>query len=152
MGVPSLPPADNSFTWSSFSDAAWDQATGNCGLGWQLRDSENSITECSSSYRRFVPSALVAEALAVKAAVTAAVSSHVCCLSVNSDSKNLILLLKTQGQDVALRGVLHDIHVLSRSLASISFTFIPRLLNVQADSLAKAALSSMSSPAFVAVD
>ncbi|RID65727.1 hypothetical protein BRARA_D00905 [Brassica rapa] len=69
--------------------------------------------------------------------------------AVSSDSKNLILLLRNHGQDVALRGVLHDIHVLSRSLVSISFNFIPRLANVQADSLAKAALFSLSSPATV---
>ncbi|KAL0737051.1 hypothetical protein Bca4012_013261 [Brassica carinata] len=124
-------PATNSFTWSTFSDAAWDQETGNCGLGWQLRDSENSIAESSSSHRRFVPSALVAEVLAVKATVASAVSHHVSNLIVNSDSKNLVLLLKTQGQDMNLRGVLHDIYVLSRSLTSISYHFVPRLANVQ---------------------
>ena len=94
----------------------------------------------------------MAEALAVKAAVTAAVSSHVSSLTVNFDSKNLILLLKTQGQDVALRGVLHDIHVLSRSFLSISFKFIPHLANVQADSLAKPALLSLSFSASDVVD
>lgn len=145
----SLSPAVNSFTWSVFSDAAWDQATGNCGLGWQLRDSENAVAESSSTHRRFVSSALVAEALAVKAAVTTAVQFHVSSLTVNSDSKNLILLLKTQGQDVALRGVLHDIHVLSQSFTSISFNFIPRLANSQADTLAKTALFALSSPASI---
>lgn len=133
--------------WFTFSDAAWDLTTGNSGLGWQLRDSTNSMVESSSSHRRCVSSALVAEALAVKAAITAAVSHHVSSLTVNSDSKNLILLLKTQGQDVVLRGLLHDIHVLASSLASISFVFVPRLANVQADLLAKAALASCSSPA-----
>lgn len=138
-----------SYMWSAISDAAWDHTTGNCGLGWQLRDSENSMAEFSSSHRRSVPSALVAEALAVKAMITAAVSSQVSSLTINSDSKNLILLLKTQGQDVALRGVLHDIHVLASSLASISYVFVPRLANVQADLLAKAALVSISSPATI---
>lgn len=139
-------PRVNSYMWSAFSDAAWDQTTGNCGIGWQLRDSENSLAEYSSSYWRSVPSALVAEALAVKAAINAAVSSQVSSLTVNSDSKNLILLLKTQGQDVALRGVLHDIHVLASSLTSIVYVFVPRLANVQADLLAKAALVSISFP------
>ncbi|KAH0855849.1 hypothetical protein HID58_084110 [Brassica napus] len=75
--VPSLPvQSANSYTWSSFSDAAWDSSSGNCGLGWQLRDSTDSCTEQGSSHRRFVPSALVAEALAVKAALTAATSSQ----------------------------------------------------------------------------
>lgn len=132
--------APNTYTWTSFSDAAWDPITGNCGMGWQLRDANNLIAENSSSHRRFVPSALVAEALAVKAALSAAVSSHVRSLTMYSDSKNLVALLKNQGHDVALKGVLHDIRVLARSLDSISFLFIPRLSNIDADTLAKAAL------------
>lgn len=83
----------------------------------------------------------MAEALAVKAAMTAALSSHVSSIIVCSDSKNFVSLLKFHGQDVALKGVLHDIRVLARSFSSISFRFIPRLANVKADSLAKAALS-----------
>ncbi|KAF3489016.1 hypothetical protein F2Q69_00055347 [Brassica cretica] len=43
------------------------------------------------------------------------------------------------------KGVLHDITVLARSLDSVSFIYIPRLANVQADSIAKAALLSLSS-------
>ena len=155
---PSLPPAvvpygplptDNSYTWSVFSDAAWDSSTGNCGMGWQLRDSLDVCAETSSSHRRFVPSALVAEALAVKAAVTAALSSHVSSLRVYSDSKSLILLLKSQGQDVSLKGVLHDIKILARSFESISFCFVPRLANSVADSIAKTALYSLHSSVLV---
>lgn len=56
------------------------------------------------SHCRVVPSVLVAEVLMVKAAVGAAVSSHVKCLKVLSDSKALILLLNSQIQDVCLKG------------------------------------------------
>ncbi|CAG7868669.1 unnamed protein product, partial [Brassica rapa] len=114
-------------------------------IGWLLRDADNAVAESSSSHRRYVPSALVAEALAVKAAITAAISSHVSSIRVYSDSKTLISLLKTQGQDVVLKGVLHDINVLARSFSSISFMFVPRLANVEADLLAKAALFSIDS-------
>ncbi|KAG2320946.1 hypothetical protein Bca52824_014159 [Brassica carinata] len=120
--------------------AVWDPITGNCGLGWQLRDANNLIAENSSSHRRSVPSALVAEALAVKATLFAAASSHVRSLTMYSDSKKLVALLKNQGQDVALQGVLHDIRLLARSLDSISFHFIPCLSNIDADTLAKTAL------------
>lgn len=139
-----LPPT-NSFTWCSFSDAAWNATTGDCGLGWILRDADGSVAERSSSHRRYVPSALVAEALAVKAAITAAISSHVSSIRVCSDSKILISLLKAQGKDVVLKGVLHDISVLARSFATIQFMFVPRLANVEADLLAKAALLSIVS-------
>lgn len=88
-------PINNSYTWSVFSDAAWDPSSGKCGLGWILYDAKNSIVESSSSHWRLVSSALVAEALAVKAALTAAVSSHVLSLNVFSDSKTLVLLLQS---------------------------------------------------------
>lgn len=140
-------PATNSYTWSSFSDGAWDVATGNCGIGWLLRGADNSVAESSSSHRRFVSSALVAEALAVKTAFSAAVSSHVSSIVIHSDSKNLISILKSQGQDVVLKGVLYDIRLLARSFSSISFVYVPRLANVEADLLAKAALVSISSSA-----
>lgn len=105
------------------------------------------MAESSSSYRRFVPSALVAEALAVKSAVMAAVASQVNSLIVYSDSKTLILLLKSQGHDVSLKDILHDICLLALSFTSISFTFIPRLANDQADSLVKIALYDLCSSA-----
>ncbi|XP_013614191.1 PREDICTED: uncharacterized protein LOC106320384 [Brassica oleracea var. oleracea] len=138
-------PVANSYTWSSYSDAAWNPSTWNCGIGWLLRDADNAVAERSSSYWRYVPSALVAEALAVKAAITAAISSHVSSIRVYSDSKNLVSLLKNQGQDVVLKGVLHDINVLARSFSYISFIFVPRLKNVEADLLAKAALFPIDS-------
>ncbi|KAH0924512.1 hypothetical protein HID58_016768 [Brassica napus] len=138
-------PVTNSYTWSVYSDAAWNPSTGNCGLGWYLQDAEKVHTDCFSSHRRFVSSALVAEALAVKAAFMAATSSHVSSLNVFSDSKVLISLLKSQTQDVALKGVLHDIFIMAQTFQSISFHFIPRLTNVVADSLAKSALYSLHS-------
>lgn len=140
-------PIANSYTWSVFYDAAWDSSTRNCGMGWQLCDANNSIIERSSSHRRFVPSALVVEALAVKAALVAAVSSHVSSINLFSGCKNLISLLHTQGQDVTLKGILHDIAMLASSFTSICFIYIPRLANVRADLLAKEALFSLSSSA-----
>ena len=89
-------------TWSSFSDAAWDSISGNCGIGWLIRDSSNTFTESSSVYRCYVPPALVAEALAVKAAMTAAISSYVSSLLVCSDSKTFISLLKFHGPGCGL--------------------------------------------------
>lgn len=122
----------------------WEASTGHCGLGWQLLNADGTCAESSSPHRRFVTSALVAETLAV----TAAVSSHISSLVVFSDSKALILLLNSQGQDVALKGIFHDIHQLAQSFSSISFRFISRLANVHADSLAKSALYQLRSDHF----
>lgn len=87
----------------------------------------------------------MAEALAVKVAVTAALSSHVRCIRICSDSENLISLMNSQGHDVVLKGVFHDIRVLARSFSSIHFIYVSRLANVDADFLVKAALSSIDS-------
>ena len=87
----------------------------------------------------------MAEALAVKAALTAATSSQVCSIRVYSDSKSLIKLLNSQDCDVSLKGVLHDINCLAHSFESISFCFIPRLANCVADSIAKTALYDLQS-------
>lgn len=143
VSIHHFPPPSNSYTWSVFSDAAWNASNGNCGLGWCLRDDDASHTEESSYHCRSVPSTLVAEALAVKAAINATVSSHVRCLNVFSDSKALIL--KSQAKDVVLKGILHDISILASSFESIPFNYLPRLANVVADSLAKSALYSFES-------
>ena len=45
---------------------------------------------------------------------------------------------------VAIRGILHDIGVLSASFNSISFRFISRVCNEPADRLAKNALFQLS--------
>uniref|UniRef100_A0A0D3D255 RNase H type-1 domain-containing protein n=1 Tax=Brassica oleracea var. oleracea TaxID=109376 RepID=A0A0D3D255_BRAOL len=95
-------------------DAAWDSISGNCGIGWLIRDSSNTFTESSSVYRCYVPPALVAEALAVKAAMTAAISSYVSSLLVCSDSKTFISLLKFHGPGCGLERC--DLRLLSNKL------------------------------------
>ena len=85
--------------------------------------------------------------MVVKAAMGAALSSHVSSINIFSDSKNLILLLKTQEHDVVLKNVLHDIRFMARSFTSISFHFIPRLVNVQADSAALFSITSSATSA-----
>ena len=57
-------------SWSVFSDAAWESVSGNCGMGWHFHDNMSSPAGSTSSKRRSVSSALVAEALALKAAIT----------------------------------------------------------------------------------
>ncbi|WZZ43079.1 hypothetical protein YC2023_039338 [Brassica napus] len=53
--------------------AAWDATTGNCVLGWHISDADATSASNFTSKRRHVPSALVAEALALKTAVSTAV-------------------------------------------------------------------------------
>ena len=61
-----------------------------------------------------------------------------------SDSKSLIDIITGKKVVVALRGILHDIGVLSASFNSISFSLISRTCNEPADRLAKNALFQIS--------
>lgn len=64
-----------------------------------------------------------------------------------SDCRSLTDNLTGKTSVTGLEGILHDISMLSHSLSSISFVFIPRLKNVAADTLAKSALVvSVNSP------
>ncbi|KAF3573638.1 hypothetical protein F2Q69_00060257 [Brassica cretica] len=95
------------------------------------------------THRHNVASALVAETLAIRAAIAWAatsVSSNERPVVVLSDTKVLVDLLNTKKIDVKLQSVRYDIYDLDRPLVSISFKFIPRLENSIADLVAKTAL------------
>ena len=127
-----------------FVDAAWDVRSGFGGMGWFFTNRDTGFIAQDSTNRRYVASALVAETLAVKAALTAAISSGFRALTIYSDSKTLVTLLTSGGKCVELQSLLHDIHMLCTFLESISFCFVPRSENNEADSLAKAALFNLS--------
>ena len=122
------------------SDAAWNSSTCDGGLGWVALNHQGDSCFQGSSFRRYVASALVAEAMALKSGHDMAVTKgykDVVCLS---DSRCLVGLLTDKSSVIALKGLLHDICVLSYSLNSNSFKFIPRASNIIADRIAKNAL------------
>ena len=82
--------------------------------------------------------------MALKTALSEAVSDGLTDIICFSDSKRLIDLITGKKTVVALHGLLYDLGVLSDSCKSISFCFIPRVCNEVADSLAKNALFRMS--------
>nr|VDD55568.1 unnamed protein product [Brassica oleracea] len=69
-----------------------------------------------SNSAEVVPSVIMAEALALKAAMEAAISHDIKDLICFSDSKSLISLITRNKSVVALQGILHDLGVLSLSL------------------------------------
>ncbi|KAF3599253.1 hypothetical protein F2Q69_00039276 [Brassica cretica] len=92
---------------------------------------------------RFISSALMAEAIAVRSAVMKAASSNIRSLTVYSDSQVLISMIKTKETRPALYGILFDIFYFSSLFETISFMFIPRLENSEADLVAKSALAAV---------
>ncbi|KAG7585605.1 Ribonuclease H domain [Arabidopsis thaliana x Arabidopsis arenosa] len=124
---------------SCFSDASWLAKSQVCGLGWIFRNPQNVVIHQGSSSRPFVASALVAEALALKAAITSALALGVSRLACYSDCQDLVCLLDADGQANELDGILEDIRELCSVFLSCSFHHVSRLYNVEADTLAKSA-------------
>ncbi|CDY09754.1 BnaC07g33070D [Brassica napus] len=76
-----------------FSDATWNSASCAGGMGWICSDSAGATLLQGSSSCSIVASAIVAEALALKAAIKAAISHNIKDLICFSDSKGLINLI-----------------------------------------------------------
>ncbi|KAG2329642.1 hypothetical protein Bca52824_000822 [Brassica carinata] len=102
-------------------------------MGWIIKNEEGAVLCRGSSNRIHVGSALVAEALAMRDALKQANDLHLQSLHIFSDSQSLLLPC-----------VLTDIRNLATLFCPFSYTFIPRLENIQADSLAKASLARLA--------
>ena len=93
-----------------------------------------------SANRSFVHSALMVEAIAIKTALHDAIIQGYISLVIWSDSKSLVSLLNSKGRCNAIQEILFDIHMLCIFFSSISFKFVPRLKNVEADTSAKSGM------------
>ncbi|KAL0885155.1 hypothetical protein Bca101_009137 [Brassica carinata] len=129
---------------SCFTDAAWTSNTNRAGCGWCVLDTRGSTLlqgKCSFNH---ISTALMAEALAIRSALTHASEAGFSGICVRSDCQALIGAISSKCHSADLYGILRDIETLSSSFLSISFRFIPRSLNFRPDSLAKSVLHSSS--------
>ncbi|XP_018459281.1 uncharacterized protein LOC108830177 [Raphanus sativus] len=127
-------------------DGAWDAGSKSCGTGGVFSGEGHS--GCSapiSDSRRHVSSALMAEAFAIRSAVMYTASLNVKSLMILSDFQFLVKLLKERGSVPALFGILFDIYHFSSLFDVISFSYVHRLSNGMADSVAKSAFSLLNS-------
>ncbi|RID60989.1 hypothetical protein BRARA_E00169 [Brassica rapa] len=146
---PCPPPPIQPGTLSVKVDAAWDARTGRCGIGGSYSGEVSIHPPAFSEAHSHVSSALLAEAIAVHRAVSSAVYSNVRSLAVLSDSLTLINLLKRGEHQPELFGIMFDIYHFVPLFDVISFSFISRNFNSEADLLAKTALAgSVSSSTF----
>lgn len=139
-----LPALPSSATPKCYVDAAWDARTEACGLGGVFSGppSFDRLPHLSES-RTLVSSALMAEALAVRLAVMKTAFSNMKSLVILSDSLSLITLLKGKDSRPELFGILFDIYHFIPYFDAISFCYIPRFQNTEADGVAKSALVSV---------
>ncbi|KAG2299076.1 hypothetical protein Bca52824_035548 [Brassica carinata] len=119
---------------SCWIDGAWQESSFAGGMGWIIKNSAEEVLCRGSSNRSHVSSALMAEALAMREALKKAQDLN--SLQVFSNSQVLISTLCSGVGMNEIAGVLQDIKILSTLFCPLSFIFIPRTENSQADTLA----------------
>lgn len=137
------PPTDQlpgSDVISCQSDAAWDESSKHVGLGWIFFNRSSDLSHKESKAAEHIRSPLLAEGLALLEALNHALTLGFTKLSVASDSKQLIEAIKSETHQKELHVILHDILAISTSFIEISFRFISREKNREADALANCAL------------
>nr|VDD53092.1 unnamed protein product [Brassica oleracea] len=121
------------------SDAVWSEQNWNAGLSWVMTTAgEKSIGQRETS---FVSSVLVAESLALRDAVLANRRLGVKEVQFEADSAQLIMAITSKMPPMEIYGIVEDITRLSVDFEFVVFGWIPRLRNVEADCIAKQALS-----------
>ena len=121
------------------SNAAWRKEDKKAGIGWTVQT--RAVLQRRKKTLMFVSSPLMAEDLAVREALMHCKSQGLDSIRLESDSAQLIKAIKRKEPISELHGILSDIASLCSSPPiSISFSWIPRLQNVVADSVAKEAL------------
>ncbi|XP_009139318.2 uncharacterized protein LOC103863312 [Brassica rapa] len=131
------------------ADAAWSATTKNAGLGWTVTSREQrTMLKKGIGY---TPSALVAEGLALKAAVGTCSLQSVKEVFFESDSSQLISAVNGGNPPLELYGIVEDIHIIASAFDDVVFGWISRERNVEADLLAKSALSLYEQEVVVAL-
>ncbi|KAF2582971.1 hypothetical protein F2Q68_00003665 [Brassica cretica] len=123
------------------SDATWDKSSNKAGLAWIISEAQNNIKKQGSTTQEFVVSPLVAEALALRLGIITVVNLDLPKIKMLSDNQTLIRAMKNDIQIKEIYGIIKDIQQILTVFVDISFCFLPRLENVQADCLAKQTLT-----------
>lgn len=122
------------------SDAAWRTETSVAGLAWTIHNEEGPIS--FASHCLYVASPLIAEALALREAVTMCGSLNRQRIHFESDSRQLIQAITGGIIPPEIYGLVADILNLCSSFDAVYFSWIPRGKNFISDSVAKSALLS----------
>ena len=125
-----------------FTDAAWRKESKSAGLSWILKKQDPESSSPFSAVCEFVSSPLLAECLAIRAAFSEALRAKFSSVVLHSDCQVLVKTIKSKSTVSEAHGVLSDIYLYIGQFTSFVCCFIPRRENLEADSLAKAALTS----------
>ncbi|XP_013713578.1 uncharacterized protein LOC106417299 [Brassica napus] len=124
------------------TDAAWNDATKNSGIGWIIKQTGETLSFQGSA--KLVSSPLVAEALAMHEAVKKSKELGLQQVIFQSDSAQLIKALNSMVEPTELYGIVADIRISCLHFEFSTFCWIPREKNSEDDRLAKQALCIVS--------
>ncbi|XP_009117702.1 uncharacterized protein LOC103842791 [Brassica rapa] len=124
------------------TDAAWIDSSRMAGLGWIIKKAD--CTQSFHNISSFVASPLMAEGLAMRYAIRKCKELGIRRFRCESDSTQLIKALNSKMEPPELYGIIADIRLDCTTFDSVSFIWIPRLRNVDADRLAKQALNRVA--------
>ncbi|KAF3538021.1 hypothetical protein F2Q69_00024683 [Brassica cretica] len=126
------------------SDAAWDAITKRAGTAWIFSGPQHLPSFSGTKVETYVDSALIAEALAMRSAITEAISMGLTHLRALSDNQTLVRAINNKRSHKEIYGILQDIKNLSSSFVSFSYFFLLKTENGHTDLLAKATLRNPS--------
>ncbi|KAL0857446.1 hypothetical protein Bca101_062600 [Brassica carinata] len=92
-----------------WTDGAWKEDSKIGGMGWVLKNPAGTIISQGAASRKFVGSALVAEALAIRMALSKAKELNLDSLHLFSDCSVLISALRSEHELIEIADILHDI-------------------------------------------
>ncbi|XP_056849002.1 uncharacterized protein LOC130499116 [Raphanus sativus] len=128
------------------TDAAWSKEKLLAGLGWIFSGATLGTPITGSAVEASVKSPLIAEAVAIRAALCMAITLEIASIEVFSDNQTLVRAISGTTQAKEIIDIVKDIRSITSEFASSSFSFIPRSQNLTVDSLAKEALRFYYSP------
>lgn len=138
--APRPPSSSDNTKTTCKTDAAWSKEKLLAGLGWIFSGSTLRTPITGSAVEASVKSPLVAEAVAIRAALCMATNLEITLIEVLSDNQTLVRAISGITQAKEIIGIVKDIRSIASEFASSSFSFIPRSQNSTADALAKEAL------------
>ncbi|KAG2333953.1 hypothetical protein Bca52824_005133 [Brassica carinata] len=125
------------------SDAAWSREGHQAGVAWEFVGIGKEHLCSGSQTFANVKSPLVAEGLAVLAAMETAISLDFKQISFESDSSKLMTAIKDGSNVSDLHGILSDINSLSLAFVSVSFYWVSRSSVSNVDGIAKQVLRNL---------
>ncbi|KAL0796126.1 hypothetical protein Bca101_067503 [Brassica carinata] len=119
------------------TDAALDKTSKRAGLAWIISNGPNTEAMQGSLTEDRVSSPIVAEALALRSGLIAAVERDLTRIKLYSDNITLIRAIKFETQAKEIYGIIHDIQRISSAFIEISYHHLSRNLISDVDLLAK---------------